>query len=171
MLKGTGYFDKLGNPCIKFHLNGVYHQKPGIEYEAVIDTGFTGFISLPITTAFTLGLPLYGTASPTLADGTQSTCITAQGKATFSGQTKIGVVVLQASSQEILLGMDFLRQFHLSLVVTNKQILLLDEDWINKVAAASEAEEKNQKSGQEKTAAVLPEGAVTAPKQDDVETK
>ena len=67
MLIQTGYFDKIGNPCLKFHLAGVHHDIPGLEFEAVIDTGFTGFLVLPMVQAFPLGLPLHGTTSATLA--------------------------------------------------------------------------------------------------------
>jgi len=35
----AGHFDSLGNPCLKFHLCGVAHDPPGLEFEAIIDTG------------------------------------------------------------------------------------------------------------------------------------
>ena len=44
MTSGAGHFDSLGNPCLKFHLCGVAHDLPGLEYVGIIDTGFTGFI-------------------------------------------------------------------------------------------------------------------------------
>lgn len=41
------------------------------EVEAVIDTGFTGFLTLPNREIAALGLPLVGNQSVTLADGSQ----------------------------------------------------------------------------------------------------
>jgi predicted aspartyl protease len=73
---GVGHFDHLGNPCLKFHLCGVAHDLPGVEYEGIIDTGFSGFISLPLQHAISLKLPLEGTASYTLADGSKTSCLT-----------------------------------------------------------------------------------------------
>ena len=44
MTSGAGHFDSLGNPSLKFHLCGIAHEEPGLEFEGIIDTGFTGFI-------------------------------------------------------------------------------------------------------------------------------
>ena len=48
MTSGAGHFDSLGNPSLKFHLCGIAHEEPGLEFEGIIDTGFTGFIQLPL---------------------------------------------------------------------------------------------------------------------------
>ena len=69
---GLGSYDEQGNACLKFHLCGVRHDPPGVEYTGIIDTGFTGFLQIPIATAFELALPLEGTTSVTLADGSTS---------------------------------------------------------------------------------------------------
>jgi hypothetical protein len=63
MTSGAGHFDSLGNPRLKFHLCGVARDPPGLEFEAIIDTGFSGFIQLPMQHAFSLKLPLEGTSS------------------------------------------------------------------------------------------------------------
>jgi clan AA aspartic protease len=128
MPSGAGHFDSLGNPCLKFHLCGVAHELPGLEYEGIIDTGFTGFLQLPLQHAFSLKLPLEGTASYTLADGTQSACLTALASTTFAGKTVVGVVTLAAGSQDILIGMGFLRQFKLGMMMFKNMIVLIDED-------------------------------------------
>ncbi len=128
MASGTGHFDSLGNPCLTFSLCGVAHELPGLEYAGIIDTGFTGFIQLPLQHAFSLKLPLEGTASYTLADGSQGTCLTALASTTFGGQTKVGVVTLAPGSQDILVGMAFLRQFKLGMIMVTDRILLIDEE-------------------------------------------
>ncbi|MDE0077720.1 MAG: hypothetical protein OXO50_09385 [Caldilineaceae bacterium] len=43
------------------------------EIEAIIDTGFTGFLTVPPALATELGLPLEGTSRATLADGSEVT--------------------------------------------------------------------------------------------------
>jgi predicted aspartyl protease len=128
MTSGVGDFDSLGNPCLKFHLCGVAHDPPGLEFEAIIDTGFSGFIQLPMQHAFSLKLPLEGTSSYVLADGTRGTSLTALAHTTFGGTTVLGVISLTPGSLDVLVGMDFLRRFKLGLVMTKGTIILSDDD-------------------------------------------
>ena len=156
MLVATGYFDTAGNPCLKFHLMGVFNDPPGIEFNAIIDTGFSGFLVIPIVRAFPLGLPLNGTTSAVLADGSKSTCLTALCKLTIGTQTKGGVVMLQAASNDALLGMDFLRAFKLSLVVTKSQIILLDEDVMEELKKQGQKQTASGKKTESSTPALSP---------------
>lgn len=142
MTAGLGYFDNLGNACVKFHLCGVNHAAPGVEFSGIIDTGFTGFLQLPIQHAFQLALPLHGTASATLADGSQTTCLTALAQTTFDGQMYVGAVMLEPQSQDILVGMDFLRRFKLSLIVAKGVVMLLDEDWVEQAVKHQKTTDK-----------------------------
>jgi predicted aspartyl protease len=128
MTSGAGHFDSLGNPCLKFHLCGVAHDPPGLEFEAIIDTGFSGFIQLPMRHAFSLKLPLEGTSSYVLADGSRGTSLTALAHTTFGGTTVLGVVSLTPGSLDVLVGMDFLRRFKLGLIMTKGTIVLSDDD-------------------------------------------
>lgn len=140
MPSGVGHFDSLGNPCLKFHLCGVAHKEPGLEFTGIIDTGFTGFIQLPLQHAFSLKLPLEGTASYTLADGSQTACLTALAKTTFAGRMEVGVVTLAPGSQDILVGMGFLRQFKLGLMMVKRIVLLLDEEQLERFEQQQKAE-------------------------------
>jgi clan AA aspartic protease len=130
MTSGAGHFDSLGNPCLKFHLCGVAHDPPGLEFEAIIDTGFSGFIQLPMQHAFSLKLPLEGTSSYVLADGTRGTSLTALASTTFGEKTVLGVVSLTPGSQDVLVGMDFLRRFKLGLIVMSGRIELVNDEWL-----------------------------------------
>ena len=126
---GIGHYDQQGNACIKLHLCGVKHEPPGLEFEGVIDTGFTGFIQLPLSKALALSLPLEGTNSVTLADGSQLVMLTAMARATLLGEAEYGVVLLSMTTDEVLLGMDFLRRFDRMLVVSRKMgVVLMDEE-------------------------------------------
>lgn len=143
MTSGVGHFDKLGNPCLKFYLCGVAHALPGLEFVGIIDTGFTGFIQLPIQHAFSLKLPLEGTSSYILADGSHGVALTALARTTFGDKTRNGVVSLAPGSQDILVGMDFMRQFKLGMLMMTGQIVLVDEEEIERL---SEAEKKRKES-------------------------
>ena len=125
---GIGHYDKKGNACLKLHMRGVKHEPPGAEFEAIIDTGFTGFIHLPLSEAISLSLPLEGTNSVTLADGSSLVMLTALAQVTLMGRTETGVVLLSMTSKDILIGMDFLRRFERSLVVSKKIGVVLVEE-------------------------------------------
>ena len=142
MASGVGHFDSLGNPSLKFHLCGVIHQEPGLEFEGIIDTGFTGFIQLPLQHAFSLKLPLEGTASYTLADGNQTACLIALAKTTFAGKKVIGAVTLAPGSQDILVGMGFLRQFKLGIIMVKDKIILLDEEELDNTGQKQQTDER-----------------------------
>ncbi len=140
MTSGVGHFDKLGNPCLKFHLCGVAHDLPGLEFEGIIDTGFSGFIQLPLQHAFSLKLPLEGTSSYILADGSRGTSLTALARTSFGGKTLVGAVSLTPGSQDVLVGMDFLRQFKLGMLMMTGTIILLDEEEIGQLSKRRAAE-------------------------------
>ncbi|MBI3048058.1 MAG: hypothetical protein HYY76_07070 [Acidobacteria bacterium] len=142
MASGVGHFDNLGNPSLKFHLCGVAHKEPGLEFEGIIDTGFTGFIQLPLQHAFSLKLPLEGTASYTLADGNQTACLIALAKTTFAGKTVVGAVTLAPGSQDILVGMGFLRQFKLGMIMVKSVIVLIDEEELEKISQKQRVDEQ-----------------------------
>lgn len=112
-----GSLDSSGTPVIKISIKGAY-QKSEREFTAVVDTGFTGFISMPMVKAFPLGLILFGTTSMVLADGTTQARFTALGRASLDGTTwKDGLVVLEYEDVDILVGMDFIRTFDKILLV------------------------------------------------------
>lgn len=77
----VGYIDNDGHPKLRIQVEGT---NPGVStnIEAMIDTGFTGFLMLPISLALPLGLVLMGTGDYSLAGGTLITNFLAKGKVT-----------------------------------------------------------------------------------------
>lgn len=144
---GIGHYDQQGNVCLSLHLCGVRHEPPGVEYEAIIDTGFTGFIQLPMSHAMSLSLPLEGTNVVTLADDSKVVMLTAMVRATLLGRTEFGVVLLSTTSQSILLGMDFLRRFERALVVSKQLgVVLMPESAFDDVPSPTKSKPKAKKA-------------------------
>jgi predicted aspartyl protease len=122
-----GYLDKLGHPNVKIKIWGMAEQFAQ-EFEAMIDTGFTGFLSMPLTAAFPLALTLFGTTSYTLADGSISPKLLGYGTIELEGEKTAGPIVLEANSSGLLLGMEFLRGLNKALVVSPKNGVVLADD-------------------------------------------
>jgi predicted aspartyl protease len=109
-----GQFDS-NSPYIDIHLAGPFTTP--VPVRCLMDTGFTGFLLVPIIQALPLGLVLTGTTSVTLADGQSQVKLVCLGQAEIDGITAVGAVVLEPNAAEILAGIDFLRRFNLRLVV------------------------------------------------------
>jgi predicted aspartyl protease len=141
-----GYLDENGHPRITIHIRGT-HPTEFVEVDALVDTGFAGFLMLPIAQALPLGLALYGTGDYTLADGSPISCFLADGAIeirppsrssnvnvdspipfdttpVMQPETVTGVVVL--GGEDPLVGMEFFKGLKKWLVV-GSIVLLLDE--------------------------------------------
>ncbi|MGH7771618.1 MAG: hypothetical protein ACREQA_05220 [Candidatus Binatia bacterium] len=127
MPQWIGFLDKSGSPCVKLSIGGVFTNPPQ-EFDAVIYTGSSGFLSMPLIQAFPLGLPLFGTTGVVLADGSRSFKLTALGKAIIENESKVGVIILEPSSNEVLIGMDFLRTFGKVLILHPHKPFVVLED-------------------------------------------
>ena len=112
-----GSLDSSGTPVVKIRIKGAF-PKSEQEFTAVVDTGFTGFVSMPMVKAFPLGLILFGSTTIVLADGATQPRYTALGRASLDGATwKAGLVVLENEDVDILIGMEFIRTFDKILLV------------------------------------------------------
>jgi clan AA aspartic protease len=86
-------------------------NKPTQLLEALIDTGFTGFLSRPLSMIESLGLPWIFSDSVTLGDGSEVIFQMYRATVIWDGQFK--VVDVAASESEPLLGMSLLYGFKL----------------------------------------------------------
>ena len=66
-----GVVNAAYEPVVSLAFQGPSGQSP--EVEAVVDTGFSEFLTLPPDLVTELGLPPVSTASATLADGSEAT--------------------------------------------------------------------------------------------------
>ena len=107
-------------------------KKLAQDFDAIIDTGFSGFLCMPLLKAFPLGLILHGTTDVVLADGNTHTKLTALGNITAGEKSEVGVIILEPSSSDLLLGMEFLSTFNLSLFVHDDMVSLIDSDTLPK---------------------------------------
>ncbi len=83
--------------------------------EAVIDTGFTGFLSLPLSIINALGLPWHFRDLGTLGDGSE--VIFDMYKATVIWDDQTQVIDVAASEAEPLVGMSLLSGFKVQIEV------------------------------------------------------
>jgi predicted aspartyl protease len=110
MRGGTGSLNQLGCPVVEIEVSG---GVPGVRkrLSALLDTGFSGFLSIPILEAFPLGLMLRGTINAALADGSQQAKLICRGSVHFGGEIQDGVIIVEPSSDQALIGMEFLKRF------------------------------------------------------------
>lgn len=131
-----GSFDSSGNAVLKISVWGV-HKDLAQEFDALVDTGFTGFLAMPLVKAFPLGLILFGTTSVTLADGSVAHRLTALGFTALGDEESHGVIILEPNSTDILIGMDFLRRLKKALIVSEHGVVLVDEQTVKDFADAA----------------------------------
>ncbi|HWI19628.1 MAG TPA: hypothetical protein VNT81_17870, partial [Vicinamibacterales bacterium] len=126
-INSKGEFDAEGNPTLKIQVSADENSK-GVSLTAIIDTGFSGFVLLPIQYSLSLGLAPKSTTAMKLADDHLCIGILANAYVRLDDANgRQGVVTLERNCNEVLIGMDFLRQFGLALSIFTKQILLLQE--------------------------------------------
>ena len=76
-----GFFDSAGHPRLRIRVRGT-NPNQFTDEEALLDTGFTGFLMLPIAKALPLGLVLVSTGNYTIANGSSITSFVAKGTVT-----------------------------------------------------------------------------------------
>jgi hypothetical protein len=73
-----------------------------------------------------LGLTTSGAVSVQLGNGVVIDSLVAQGIVVLSSQAEIGTIILDQNSNDILVGLDFLRKFKLGLILTDSVVVLYD---------------------------------------------
>jgi clan AA aspartic protease len=99
-------------------------NKPRQMVDALIDTGFTGFLSLPLSIIESLELPWIFSDSVTLGDGSEVIFQMHRAIVIWDGQFK--VVDVAASESEPLLGMSLLYGFKLQIEAVERGIVTIE---------------------------------------------
>jgi hypothetical protein len=144
-----GYVDSNGHPRMTISVRGT-HPTEFADLDAFIDTGFAGFLMLPVALALPLGLALYGTGDYYLADGSPISCFLAEGTVEIRPPSELpaftspatalvtnpasatqtervsGVVVI--GGDDPLLGMEFIRVLKKWLLIGSTVALVDSED-------------------------------------------
>jgi clan AA aspartic protease len=97
---------------------------PKITVDALIDTGFTSFLSLPSSTIASLGLPWHFSDTGTLGDGSEVVFEIYTGHIIWDGQ--IQVVDVVASEAMPLVGMGLLYGFKFQVEVVESGIITME---------------------------------------------
>ena len=113
---GVGHRDARGNPCLRLRVAAPGSAGSGAEIEAIIDTGFTGVLQIPQSVG--PSIPPTTHVTVVLADGREVEIPAGLAQATFMGMTRDVLVLLSGSTGATLVGMDFLRQFGLGLMLS-----------------------------------------------------
>ena len=128
-----GSLDENGHPTLKIKVYGI-SEDHSAEFTAMIDTGFTGFLTLPITLAIPLGLTLFGTADSVYADGSTGTNLLALGTIVFGDESlKIAGPIGLTTGNQPLLGMGFLRLSNQALWITSFGYMLYNEELLKEM--------------------------------------
>ena len=96
--------------------------------DALIDTGFTGFVQLPEQRARELGLTLRAVSEAQYADGRTGTIPLAWAKVTLGLDIQEGFVHIQSGSDEVIVGVELLRIFRKVFVLSIADSLVLLAD-------------------------------------------
>jgi clan AA aspartic protease len=108
----TGIILDNGTPVIELKVRGSQQE---MTVEGILDTGFTGFLCLPIFLAVPLGLALTDTITSELADGT-----TIDDELVFAGQAEwdgdmLDIAITLTRSEDTLIGTAFLTGYRVVL--------------------------------------------------------
>ncbi|CAD6492956.1 MAG: hypothetical protein CHKLHMKO_00382 [Candidatus Argoarchaeum ethanivorans] len=119
MIKGE--IGTVGSPIIKAKIIG---SRAEIVTDGILDTGFSGHLCLPITTAVSLGLELTGLERVELADGT-----ILEDEPVFSGRMEwnegiVDVDIVLTKSADALLGTALLGGMEVRLNYSTNEVVL-----------------------------------------------
>jgi clan AA aspartic protease len=119
-------FGLVNNNCeaiIKVAVGGV--DSPKMAIDAVIDTGFTGFLSLPHSIAADLGLAWHYRDIGTLGDGSEVVFEIYKASVIWDGQNQ--VIDVAASDSDPLVGMSLLYGFKLQIETVEGGLVTIED--------------------------------------------
>lgn len=103
-----GSLDSSHSPLVTIAVSAP--SGPSHFVDALVDTGFTGFVQLPEQQARALGLALRAVSEAQYADGRTATIPLAWAKVTLGPDTQEGFAHIQTGSDEVIVGVELLRE-------------------------------------------------------------
>ena len=99
--------------------------QPDFSLNFVIDTGFNGYLTLPVQAVSAMNLPLYSSTSIKLADGSEA--LSAIHLATVVWDDVEKVVLVLASGYKPLLGTAMMEEYHLEIDFEDNGLVSLEK--------------------------------------------
>ena len=106
-----------GNPQFEVEIESEAASSRCGSYTAILDTGFNGYLCVPLVVAVDLGMTRESTVDLTLADGKTAEFYTAECMVSIRDKETEGIAYFNEDCVDILLGTEFLRKCRLKLVV------------------------------------------------------
>ena len=115
-----GHVDDQGQPIVEIQVSG---SRGEISLNAVVDTGFSGDVSLPTSIAVQLGLELWGSEVFELADGSRVEGLVFVGWLCLEKEEREAEIIL-SDSQEALVGTGLLRGRCLEIDFRSRRVII-----------------------------------------------
>ena len=107
---------------VEVEIQGLYKSTP---YGAIVDTGFSGGLSIPLIVAVGIGLEKTGATTITLADGSIKTV------PLFLSKVRIGSTVVDVSTlvmgNDVLLGMEAMADFQICVSAGTGEVTVTEQ--------------------------------------------
>lgn len=103
------------SPEVTIEVTGIGSNKSVV---AIVDTGFTGFLQIPLSVGIACNLRLWGTRNARLADGSKVKNLECVGEIRFADKKLFGIISLSEGGEDCLLGMQFLNQLGMDFTVS-----------------------------------------------------
>jgi predicted aspartyl protease len=113
MVDGSFEFDT--RPVVEIEVEGITGNKK--KFIAKIDTGYDGYLQIPLTEGFPIGLVLKGTQTYTVASGDSTTHLVCLGEVKIGIKSEVVPIDLSPNSKSILLGTYLLKDLNAKLIV------------------------------------------------------
>ena len=125
-----GHFDQRHSACLEFSIT---RNRDGAvaTFRGIIDTGFSGFVQIPMNAAAALELthPPFRMGRTMLANGSHQPILLKRTPVTINGETQDGLCQAPLSGAcPVLVGMGLLRRFERVLLVSSKHGIFLPHE-------------------------------------------
>ena len=123
----SGSFDEQGTPVLPICVS-IPHS-PSTDLTAIIDTGFTGFLCLPLAAITLFRSQIEGYQPVRFADGSNSVLLEVRATIVINSEHVTGIAVIEPDGKEVLIGMEFLKAARRGLIVLpSKAVVMLPAD-------------------------------------------